>query len=101
MKRIKRNYWNFRIGTKLINSQEGHDLDTGKITKFPDERVFTVIEVYYKNGKPNGYAERANILQDLNSIKEIKWVRKKIKRALNRSILDLNNFPNKWKDKNV
>ena len=86
MKRSK-NYWNFRIATKEY-------VGIG-IT----EQEFSIIEVYYKNGKPDSYVESKRILDGLASVKELKWTNKKIKKAFKHSVLDLDNWPHKWKDK--
>lgn len=81
-------YWNHRIITKWCNGLPGSE----------GSRLFSIVEVHYEDGKPNGYGDK-NIFQGHSSIKEIKWVYKKIKRAFKRSILDADNHLKKWKEK--
>lgn len=74
-------YWNHRIITRLLDG----------------ERVFSVVEVHYRNNKPVGYGAEHNLLSSMESIKGLKWTLKKVKRALKRSIIDADNFPKKYK----
>lgn len=90
-----KNYWNYRVVTKLYVNN-GIDIGDGSINKLPDERLFSIVEVYYKDGKPNSYAESKNILRDLESKSSLKWTHKKIKKAFKRAILDLDNWPKKY-----
>jgi hypothetical protein len=63
-----------------------------------DERVISVIEVYYdKKNKPESYCE-SNVLDCLESKKAIKWTLKKVKKAYKKDIIDLDNWPNEWKN---
>ena len=78
-----KNHWNYRIATKLFKGLN------------EDERVFSVVEVFYVDGKPDSYCE-SNILDCLESRKAIKWILKKVKKAYNKDILDLDNWPQKW-----
>jgi hypothetical protein len=89
MSKYKSKYhWNYRLATKMYKSPDGPDRD---------ERLFSVIEVYYnKKNKPDSYCE-PNVLDGLESKKSIKWTLKKIKEALKKPIIDLDNFPAKWK----
>jgi len=90
-----KNYWNYRIATRIVSGLQGNDLSNPmKSKKYPDERVLSIIEVYYKDGKPDSYIESKNILEDLDSKESIKWTLKKIKKALKREVLDLDNWPN-------
>jgi hypothetical protein len=97
--RRNKNHWNFRIVTKIIPEKQGIDLADPRNNKtFPAERLFSITEVYYKNGKPDSYIESdKNRLDALDSIKDIKWNLKKMKKAFKKPILDLDNFPNEWK----
>lgn len=80
-------YWNYRIVTKLWKYDSS------------EKRLFSVTEVFYDEGKPTSYIdpEQVNILYNVESIKSLKWIRKKLKKTLKKSILDLDNWPNKWK----
>lgn len=92
--------WNYRIGTKVFSykkefeGKEGHE----KLATHPDSRLFSIIEVYYdESNKPNGYAE-VNPLSDWEDIKDLRGTHKLIKGAFTKPILDLDNFPNEWKE---
>jgi hypothetical protein len=100
MKTRKRskNHWNYRIVTKLVPGIQGIDLTDLRNNKtFPDERVFSVVEVYYHDNKPDSYVESKDVLGELDSKKSIRWTLKKIKKAFKKPILDLDNFPNEYK----
>jgi len=86
-------YWNYRIVTKLFTYFEGKENER-------KERLFSITEVYYKDGKPDSYIEpeSINILYNVESIENLKWIRKKLKKALKRPLLDLDNWPAKWEN---
>lgn len=98
--------WNYRIATKIFSYKKSFENkeSSEKFLEFPDERLFSIVEVYYQssedadNDKPDSYVER-NPLNGLASKKEIKWTLKKIKKALKKDILDLDNWPSKWEEK--
>jgi len=93
-----KNHWNYRIVTKLITGKIAYDLSDARNNKiFPDERIFSVVEVYYTNDKPDSYIESKRILDGLESKKAIKWTLKKIKKAFKKPIFDLDSWPQKWK----
>ena len=96
MKRTK-NHWNYRIVTRLYSERHIDLSDPINNKTFPDERLFSVVEVYYHDNKPDSYVESKNILDGLESKKAIKWTLKKIKKAYKKPILDLGNWPNEWK----
>ena len=80
-------HWNYRIVTRLSDRPI-------------NERLFSVTEVYYnRNNKPDSYIDSKNILNDIESKKAIKWTLKKIKKALKKEVLDLDNWPHAWKKK--
>jgi len=95
--------WNYRIGTKLFSYKKEFTGKNEKLATFPDVRLFSIIEVYYKskkdtdNNKPDSYCERDN-LKDIESIKDLKVSLKLIKKALKKKhpIYDLDNWPKKW-----
>jgi len=91
-----KHYWNYRVVTKIIPGTTGHDLVNGTVTQFPDERVFSITEVYYKRNKPDSYVDSANIMANHESVKDLKWIRKKMKKAFKKPILDLDNWPQKF-----
>jgi hypothetical protein len=92
--------WNYRIGTKLFSYKKEFEGKEGneKLAAMPDERLFSVIEVYYNSetNKPEGYAE-VNPLNGWEEFKELKGTYKLIAGAFKKPILDMDNFPNEWK----
>lgn len=97
-----KHYWNYRIVTKLIKGQVDINLENPENNKkFPAERVFSIVEVYYNRDtdKPDSYTERGNIFDDHMSVKDLKWVSKKVKKAFKKPVLDLDNFPNEFHEK--
>jgi hypothetical protein len=98
MGKYKKNYWNYRIVTQIFKGRKSYDMKDGSNKDIPDERIFSIVEVYYHDGKPDSYADSKGILLDHESVEDLKWVHKKIKKAFKQPILDLDNFPNKWID---
>jgi len=95
-KKYEKTHWNYRVVTRVIKGMTGYDLNTGTQEKLPDERVFSIVEVYYTNGKPDSYVDSKDILKDCESKRSLKWILKKAKKALKKPILDLDNFPKKY-----
>jgi hypothetical protein len=95
--KYKDSYWNYRIGTKLFSYKKEFEGKNEKMANFPNERLFSIIEVYYSadENKADSYVEK-NPLDNLTSVEDIKWTLKKIKKALKKPILDLDNFPTEW-----
>lgn len=89
----QKTYWNFRVVTKLFKYDE-------LLSNCKPERLFSIVEVYYTDGKPDSYIDSKRILDGLESTKALKWTAKKIKKAFKKSILDLDNFPQEWSKSN-
>jgi hypothetical protein len=85
MTKKPKRYWNFRGVTKIYQSLATED-----------ERLFSIVEVYYGDGKPESYIETKRLMADMNSVDELKWTRKKIKEAFDKPILDLDHWPKEW-----
>jgi hypothetical protein len=65
------------------------------------ERLFSVKEVHYSaEGKPEAYGEKGNLMSDHTSLKDLMWTNKHIKKAFKKPILDGDNWPKEWKEKN-
>ena len=93
-----KHHWNYRVVTKLITGKQGIDLsDMRNNEKLQDKRLFSIVEVYYRDGNPDSYTESKSLLYDVESKKALKWIHKKIKKAFNKKILDLDNWPAVWK----
>mgnify|MGYP001235108570 CR=1 FL=1 len=61
-----------------------------------EDWFFQIHEVYYNDeGKPISYTTNA-ISVGAESIKDIKWVLKEMKKSLEKPILSVENFPNEW-----
>lgn len=82
--------WNYRIGTKIV----------GNTPVYPNGwREFLVIECYYEDGVPVSYCERNPVggWEDINDLLgTIHKVYEMVGR--NQSIIDLDNFPNEFKN---
>jgi hypothetical protein len=97
-------HWNFRVGTKIFKQPVMEGMrDANEIYKEELEdkgtRLFSIVEVYYTNDVSDSFIEPdKNRLDMLNSVKDIKWNLKKMKKALKKPVLDLDNFPNEWKE---
>jgi len=80
-------HWNYRVVTKLIP----------EVAATEEYRVFSIYEVYYHDDKADSYTESKTILDEVESVKSLKWINKKVKKAFKKPILDLDNWPNEWK----
>ena len=97
MAKKKKSYWNYRILTRIITIDKYKVKDGSSSHK--EWREFFIAEVYYRNGIPSSYKDTdANPLSGWDSLKDLKWVAKHLKDALKKPILDLNNWPKKWKE---
>lgn len=84
-------HWNYRIGTKFIKfSKKEQD-----VFKRDGERIFCVFECYYKNEKPNGYAE-VNALNHWEDLKDLKSTHRLISGSFKKPVIDLDNFPKEY-----
>jgi len=85
-----KNHWNFRVVTQLFKYDE-------VLLDHEPERLYSIVEVYYKKDKPDSYIDSKRILDGLESVKGLKWTNKKIKEAFKKPILDLDNWPNEYR----
>lgn len=86
--------WNYRIGTKVFHYD--------KIKGFEDHeptRLFEMIEIYYKDGKPNGYAENINPVSNWETLEDLRGTLDLLKLASEKPIIDIDNFPDEWEQK--
>ena len=95
MSKKLKSYWNFRILTRIVTV----DKVKGDVHTHKEWREFFIAEVYYKNGEPSSYKDSdANPLSGWDSLKDLKWTAKHVKEAFKKPVLDINNWPKKWKD---
>lgn len=88
--------WNYRIGTKVFSYKEKFKDINKKLANRPDQRLFSIIEVYYdKDGKAESYAE-INALSDWENLKDLKSTYELIDGAFDKPIINLDNFPNEY-----
>lgn len=88
--------WNYRIGTKMFSYKETFKKINKALANHPDDRLFSIVEVYYdKDGIPIAYGE-INPLDNWDNLKDLKGTYNMIKDAFNKAIFDLDNFPNFW-----
>jgi len=88
--------WNYRIATYNFSYKNTFP-NNKEFQKVPDVRMFKIISVYYdEHSNINGYGEGGSTdsLDGFENVKDIEDTIKKIKKALKKPILDLDNFPN-------
>lgn len=82
--------WNYRIGTYL------HKYNNKEV------RLYKIVSVYYDENKViNGYGDRDFALIDYESISDMKYDLEKSLLAYDKPILNLDNFPNEWKEDKI
>ena len=74
-------HWNFRVATRLRTSHMG------------EWREFLYISGYYTNGVLNSYGI-TNIGDGYDELDSLKWTHSKLSEALQKEVIDLDNFPN-------
>jgi len=90
--------WNYRIGTHVFSYKKAF-VSNPKLAEMKDQRLFSIIEVYYdKNGKPDGYIDKKNTLSNWEDLSDLIGTVDLVKLALSKPIIDIDNFPNEWKD---
>lgn len=91
--------WNYRIGTHLFSYKEVF-VDNPKLAKRKDQRLFSIIEVYYdKDGNPDVYIKDTKPLKDWEDLSDLIGTMDLVKLAIDKPIIDIDNFPNEWKPK--
>lgn len=90
--------WNYRIGTHLFSYKEVF-VNNPKLAKRKDQRLFSIIEVYYDEaGNPKGYSKDAKPLKDWEDLSDLIGTMDLVKLAIDKPIIDIDNFPNIWKE---
>lgn len=90
--------WNYRICTHLFSYKKTF-MNNTKLAEMKDQRIFAIHEVYYdKEGKPDGVTENATTLGGWEELEDLKETIDLIKGALDKPIMDLDNFPNEYKE---
>ena len=88
--------WNYRIGTYVFSYKETFP-NNPKLAENEDERLFSIIEVYYdKKGNPEAYSDKVKPLADWEILSDLIGTVDLVKLALSKPIIDLNDFPNEW-----
>ena len=85
-KKKPNHYWNHRIIARWCKGLPGSE----------GCWLFSIAEVHYDHGKPTGSGDK-NMLQGHSSIEELEWVRKRLKKAFKKPILNGDNHLKKWK----
>jgi hypothetical protein len=89
--------WNYRIGTHLFSYKEAF-VNNPELAKRKDERLFSIIEVYYdKDGNLEGYAE-ADPTKNWDLLEDLMGTLDLLMKAKEKPILDIDNWPNEWKN---
>lgn len=79
-KEVKKSHWNYRVGTRI------------RITSIREHREFLIFSCYYTNGIADSYG-----ISDIGYFEDLYDAKKsfsKIQKALDKPIIDLDNFPN-------
>lgn len=80
--------WNHRVITRIQ-----------KYGKSNKRRIFEIIEVYYdKEGNPSSYVNSKDHLSLWENLEDLKGTYEYIASAFTKPIIDLDNFPEEWKD---
>lgn len=89
--------WNYRIGTHVFSYKKTF-VNNPELAKHKDERLFSIIEVYYdENGVPDGYAE-ANPTKNWDLLEDLTGTLDLLLEAKTKPIIDIDNFPDEWKE---
>lgn len=90
--------WNYRICTHVFSYKKTF-VNNPKLAANEDQRIFAIHSVYYdKNGVPEGTSKNPESLGGFEELDSLKDSIEKIQEALSKPIIDLDNFPNEWKD---
>ncbi len=82
-------HWNYRVATRIVKV----NLNENYIREY---REFLFISAYYTFGILNSYGE-SNVTGGYEEIEGMKWTNKKLAEAFKKEIIDLDNFPNIYK----
>lgn len=88
--------WNYRIGTYMFSYKETFKDNSPKLAEMEDQRLFSIIEVYYdKDGTPNGYTE-GKPTKDWEELSDLIGTLDLLKLAVDKPIIDMDSFPKEW-----
>lgn len=83
-KKPKKSHFNYRIGTRITK------------TPIRDYREYLIFTCYYKNGFPDAYG--ISSIGHYDDIEDMEKSFEKIQKAFKKPIIDLDNFPNIFKN---
>lgn len=95
--------WNYRLVTYMY-SYKIHFPDGHPLRENPDERLFKVVSVYYDTNDdgamiPTSWGDsKTDILDGHESLTDLKYTIDKIQEAYNKPILNLDSFPDEYKE---
>ena len=90
--------WNYRICTHLFSDKKTF-VNNPKLAKNEDTRIFAVHSVYYdKDGLPEGCSKNPESVGGYETQVELKSTIGMLQEAFKKPVLDLDNWPNEWKD---
>lgn len=89
--------FNYRVGTEIYNYEFAGEQRS--------ERIYSIVEVIYEDGKPVSHSLKREDLKDYvnklsfhESYDELKGTYDLIGKAFEKPVLDLDNFPNEFKN---
>jgi len=88
--------WNYRIGTHVFSYKQVFT-NNPKLAKMKDQRLFSIIEVYYdEKGNPNSSAE-AQPTKNWETLEDLTKTLDLLMKAKDKPIIDMDNWPNEYK----
>ena len=75
-------HWNYRVCTHVEEKD--------------NQRYFSIKEIHYKNNIPIAYGDKKEFLDYIEDLEAVKWTLEQMQEALNKPIIDLDNFPNEY-----
>lgn len=82
----KKSHWNYRVGTRITKTPVG------------EYREYLIFTCYYKNGIPDAFG--ISEIGHYDDIDDMEKSFEKIQKAFKKPIIDLDNFPNIYKNDN-
>lgn len=96
LKKNKKSYWNYRVLTRIVTLEKDDENSHLYIGK--KWREFFIAEVYYKDGKPTWHGAEKSLTSGWETMKDLKWTVKHLKEAFEKPVLDVDNWPKKFKE---
>ncbi len=91
--------WNYRVCTQIYSYKDKFP-GNKRLSEKEDARLFSIHEFYYdKDGVPTGIHQSPTSLSDWENIEDLQETVDLIQSAFKKPTMDLDNFPNEFKEK--